>query len=881
MTQELDKAYDPKKGEERWYPYWTSLGLFHADPAKEGKPYTIVIPPPNVTGSLHMGHGLNITLQDVLVRYHMMQGDNTLWLPGTDHAGIATQNVVEKLLAKEGKSRQDVGREAFIERVWQWKAESGGTIIKQLKRLGAACDWDRERFTMDAGLSRAVREAFVRLYKKGLIYRGNYIINWCPRCHTALSDLEVTFVETKGTLYHIRYPEFGGNGYVVVATTRPETMLGDTGVAVHPKDERYAGRIGTTLRLPLANRPIPLLADEMVDREFGTGAVKITPAHDANDFEVARRHELPSVRVIDESGKMTAEAGEFAGMDRFACRDTVVETLRMQGLLEKEEPYLHNVGHCYRCNTVVEPYESLQWFVKTKPLAEPAMAAVRSGETRIVPAQWEKTYFEWMENIRDWCISRQIWWGHRIPAWHCNKCGAVIVEMEDPTACPQCGTADIRQEDDVLDTWFSSSLWPFSTLGWPEKTAEYDRYYPTSTLVTGFDILFFWVARMMMMGIEFTGKAPFADVVIHALVRDAKGEKMSKTRGNVIDPLEVIDRFGTDAFRFTLVALAAQGRDIRMSDERVEGYRNFMNKLYQSGRFVRMHVDEDTALSLPEKLSVVDRWILSRLQRAIDAVRKGIDEFRFNEAGSAFYQFVWHEFCDWYLEMIKPSLMPEADAQVRQDQRAVLLHVFESILALGHPFIPYLTEEVWQSLPGRRGTIMKQSYPSADADLVDVNVEDDMGHLMEVIRAVRNMRSELNIAPARKVEVRLKGETESLDFLRDHEEILDRLARAEKVSYMDPDYIPVQDATAVVDDIEVCLPLAGLIDFAVEAARLRKEIEKAEGELKVLTAKLGNEQFVANAPADIVGAHRQRREELDEKRAKLSKNLDLVSRYLS
>jgi valyl-tRNA synthetase len=734
---------------------------------------------------------------------------------------------------------------------------------------------------MDEGLSRAVRVAFVKLYKKGLIYRGNYIINWCPRCHTALSDLEVTFVETKGTLYHIRYPEVSGNGYVVVATTRPETMLGDTAVAVNPKDERYAGRIGSTLRLPLANRPIPLLADDMVDREFGTGAVKITPAHDANDFEVGRRHELPSLRVIDESGRMTAEAGEFAGMDRFACRDTVVETLRLQGLLEKEEPYLHNVGHCYRCNTVVEPYESLQWFVKTKPLAEPAMAAVRSGETRIVPAQWEKTYFEWMENIRDWCISRQIWWGHRIPAWHCKKCGTVIVEMEDPTACPQCGSADVRQEEDVLDTWFSSSLWPFSTLGWPEQTPELARYYPTSTLVTGFDILFFWVARMMMMGIEFTGKAPFRDVVIHALVRDAKGEKMSKTRGNVIDPLDVIDRFGTDAFRFTLVALAAQGRDIRMSDERVEGYRNFMNKLYQSGRFVRMHVDEDTPISLPEELSVVDRWMLSRLQRAVDAVRKGIDEFRFNEAGSEFYQFVWHEFCDWYLEMIKPSLMPEADETARRNQRAVLLHVFESVLTLGHPFIPFLTEEVWQSLPGRRGSIMKQAYPSADPERVDVNVEEDMGHLMEVVRAVRNIRSELNISPARKVEIRLKGEEEQLDFLRDHEEILVRLARAEKISYMDPDYIPVQDATAVVDTIEVCLPLEGLIDFADEATRLRKEIEKAEGELKVLTTKLGNEQFVANAPPDIVGAHRARREELDEKRAKLSRNLDLVSRYLS
>ena len=880
--QDTDKAYDPKGIEEKWYAFWSSGGFFHADPARPGEPYSIVIPPPNVTGSLHMGHALNVTLQDVLIRYNLMLGRNALWLPGTDHAGIATQNVVERILAAEGKSRQDLGREKFVERVWKWKEESGGVILRQLKRLGASCDWERERFTMDEGLSRAVREAFVRLYRKGLIYRGRYIINWCPRCRTALSDLEVSYEETRGALYFIRYPELSGRRSVVVATTRPETMLGDTAVAVNPADDRFAGRVGATLRLPLMDRPIPLISDGMVDREFGTGAVKITPAHDANDFEVARRHELPSVRVIDESGRMTADAGAFAGMDRFACREAVVEKLKADGLLVKEEPYLHNVGHCYRCRTVVEPAESIQWFVRTKPLAGPAIRAVREGETRIVPPQWEKTYFEWMDNIRDWCISRQIWWGHRIPAHHCGDCGQTTVETDPPEKCASCGSGNLKQEEDVLDTWFSSALWPFSTLGWPKDTPDFSRYYPTSALVTGFDILFFWVARMMMMGIEFTGKAPFRDVVIHALVRDARGEKMSKTRGNVIDPLEVMDRYGTDAFRFTLVALAAQGRDIRMSDDRVEGYRNFMNKIFQAGRFVRMHVDAETSRELPEDLSVVDRWILSRLQRVIDEVRRGIEEYRFNDAGQAFYQFTWHEFCDWYVEMIKPSLSPEADPAVRRNQRAVLLRVFETIIALGQPFIPFLTEEIWQSLPGaKRDSILRQGYPSVDPDRTDVDVEEDMGHLMEVIRAVRNIRSELNVSPAKKVEVRLKGKVEDLAFLREHEEILRRLARADRVVHKDPDYIPVKDATAVVNDIEVCLPLAGLIDFDQEARRLRKEVDKAGAELSVVTGKLSNERFVSNAPADIVEAHRSRKDDLEAKLSKLSRNLELVTRYLS
>jgi valyl-tRNA synthetase len=688
-------------------------------------------------------------------------------------------------------------------------------------------------------------------------------------------------VETKGWLYYIRYPELSGTQSVVVATTRPETMLGDTAVAVHPGDERYTGRVGVTLRLPLMNRPIPLLSDEMVDPAFGTGAVKITPAHDPNDFEVAKRHGLPAVRVIDDAGMMTNEAGSFMGMDRFVCREAVLERLRKEGILIKEEEYHHNVGHCYRCKTVVEPTESIQWFVRTKSLAEPAIRAVRSGETRIIPSNWERTYFDWMENIRDWCISRQIWWGHRIPAYHCAACGLTMVEADAPDRCSSCGSDNLHQEEDVLDTWFSSGLWPFSTLGWPDRTEDLSRYYPTSALVTGFDILFFWVARMMMMGIEFTGQAPFRDVVIHALVRDPKGEKMSKTRGNVIDPLDLMERYGTDAFRFTLLALAAQGRDIRMSDERLEGYRNFMNKLFQAGRFVRMHMDDNAAGGLPSEQSAPDRWILSRLQRVIDEIRKGIEEYRFNEASSAFYQFTWHEFCDWYLEMIKPSLQPDAPAEMRERQRAVLMYVFEMILRLSHPFLPFLTEEIWHSLPGDRGSIMTERYPVADPDRTDVDIEKDMGQLMEVIRAVRNMRSELHVPPAKRVEIRLKGQVEDLAFLRDHEEIILRLGRAEKVVHREPEYVPVEDATAVVNDIEVCLPLAGLIDFRKEASRLRKEIDKANAEHSVVCAKLENEKFLANAPGDIVEAHRIRKGELEGKLGSLSRNLALVTRYLS
>ena len=662
----LDKGYEPRDVENKWYAFWEREGLFAARETSDRACYAIVIPPPNVTGVLHMGHALNITLQDILCRYRRLSGDNVLWMPGTDHAGIATQNVVERKLAEEDIDRHQLGREKFIERVWQWREESGCAIINQLKRLGASCDWGRERFTMDEGLSRAVRKVFVQLHREGLIYRGNYIINWCPRCRTALSDLEVEHEELDGHLYHIRYPLVGETGAITVATTRPETMLGDTAVAVHPEDERYADLKATSVLLPLMNREIPIIRDEYVDRTFGTGGLKVTPAHDPNDFEIGRRHNLPEIKVIDDDGRMTPEAGSFHGLDRFECRKAVVEALQKEGLLEKIEAHKHGVGHCYRCKSVVEPNLSRQWFVKVKPLAEKALSAVEKGETRIIPDTWKNTYFEWLNNIRDWCISRQIWWGHQIPAWTCSSCEELVVAMGAPETCPKCGSRDLVQETDVLDTWFSSALWPFSTMGWPDETPLLKSFYPTAVLVTGFDILFFWVARMMMMGLHFMGEVPFRDVYVHALVRDENGQKMSKSKGNVIDPLHTIDQYGTDAFRFTLAAFAAQGRDIKMSEQRVEGYRHFINKLWNAARFSFMHLTETMPAPDKKSLSLPDRWILSRLRLVAENVRDALDQYRFNDAASALYRFVWHEFCDWYLEVSKPALYNETDQDSRR-----------------------------------------------------------------------------------------------------------------------------------------------------------------------------------------------------------------------
>ncbi|MBW1834472.1 MAG: valine--tRNA ligase, partial [Deltaproteobacteria bacterium] len=668
----LDKGYEPHEVEKRWYDFWEKEQLFAAKDKSSQKPYSIVIPPPNVTGVLHMGHALNITMQDILCRYRRMHGDNVLWMPGTDHAGIATQNVVEKNLAGEGRDRHQLGREKFIEAVWKWRKEYGSAIINQLKRLGASCDWDRERFTMDEGLSLAVRKVFVQLYNEGLIYRDNYIINWCQRCHTALADLEVEHEEHDGHLYHIKYPSTDGSGVIIVATTRPETMLGDTAIAVNPEDERYRNIGYNEVILPLMNRTIPIIREKYVDTSFGTGALKVTPAHDPNDFEIGRRHNLPSIKVIGDDGLMTSEAGQFKGLDRFECREAVLKALKKEGLLEKIEPHKHKVGHCYRCKTVVEPNLSKQWFVNVKPLAEKAVKAVEDGKTKIIPESWTKNYYNWMNDIRPWCISRQIWWGHQIPVWTCENCNEVIVAVDTPETCPKCNGKNLVQESDVLDTWFSSALWPFSTMGWPEETPLLKTFYPTSVLITGFDILFFWIARMMMMGIHFMGDVPFKDVYIHALVRDEEGSKMSKSKGNVIDPLTVIDHYGTDAFRFTLAAFAAQGRDIKMSEKRVEGYRNFVNKLWNASRFSLMHLNKGYDDIDYNQLSLPDRWILSRLNTVTENVNDTLDNYRFNEAAGAIYKFVWHEFCDWYLEIIKPTLYAKEKQNERQSTLSVL-----------------------------------------------------------------------------------------------------------------------------------------------------------------------------------------------------------------
>ncbi|MBI4795662.1 MAG: valine--tRNA ligase, partial [Deltaproteobacteria bacterium] len=821
MAEILDKVYDPQKIEAKWYAYWEEAGLFHARADGARPSYCIVIPPPNITGSLHMGHALNNTLQDILVRCKRMQGFDALWMPGTDHAGIATQNVVERMLAAEGVNRHSLGREAFIDRVWQWKAESGGHIINQLKRLGCSCDWSRERFTMDQGLSRAVREVFVRLYEEGLIYKDDYIINWCPRCLTALADLEVEHDPHEGYLYYIKYPLVGREGFITVATTRPETLLGDTAVAVNPEDKRYQAYHGAMVRLPVLGREIPLITDPYVTMEFGTGALKITPAHDLNDFEVARRHNLPAVKVIDEEGLMTAEAGKYRGMDRFGCREKIVKDLKSDGLLEKMERYHVPVGHCYRCRTVVEPLISKQWFVAVKALAEPAVQAVQNGQTKLIPAGWEKSYYDWMTNIRDWCISRQIWWGHRIPAWTCKECGRVVVTREDPDKCPGC-SGDLAQETDVLDTWFSSALWPFSTLGWPDQTPELKLFYPTTVLVTAFDILFFWVARMMMMGIHFMGQAPFHEVYIHALVRDPEGQKMSKSKGNVIDPLDLMEQYGTDAFRFSLAAFAAMGRDIRLSEERISGYRNFANKVWNACRFTLMNLEDYyPAAPVPSRpLPMVEAWVLSRLQQVVRETVAHLDAYDFDQAANTLYQFIWHEFCDWYLELIKPRLNAKDDPEARRHCQEILLQVLSAILRLLHPFMPFITEEIWQKLPGVSGSIMVAPYPQADDNLLNSQAEDELRLVMETITAIRNLRGEMNVPPASQVEVFLRSaDAGSMAALERHRQSVMLLSRVKELHY-NADAIPTAAAKAVVDKVEIFMPLTGIIDFKEEERRL-------------------------------------------------------------
>ena len=885
-TRELAKVYNPGEVEEKWAAFWLERELFKAEAGETNKPgFSMVIPPPNITGTLHLGHALNNTLQDIIARYKRMCGFNVLWVPGIDHAGIATQNVVERQLHAEGVDRFDYGRERFIERVWQWKEESGSIIINQLKRLGASLDWSRERFTMDEGLSLAVREVFVRLYNEGLIYRGDYIINWCPRCHTALSDLESEAEETEGKMYYLEYPikdndGAGAGGRLVVATTRPETMLGDTAVAVNPGDERFANFIGKTVVLPIVKREIPIIADEEVDMEFGTGAVKITPAHDFNDFEMAGRHGLEIITIMDIDAKMNENAGRLQGIDRFEAREKVVEEFQELGLLKKVEPHKMMLGSCYRCHTVVEPTLSKQWFVSTAPLAIEAIKAVEDGRTRFVPKNWENTYFDWMRNIRDWCISRQIWWGHRIPAWFCVECDHITVGVEDPDKCGGCGSGDITQESDVLDTWFSSALWPFSTLGWPEETAELKLFYPTSVLSTSFDIIFFWVARMMMMGLKFMDRVPFKEVYIHALIRDAEGRKMSKSKGNVIDPLELMDEYGTDALRFTLAILAAQGRDIKIASERVEGYRNFTNKLWNLTRFALMNfegVDVKVVETVSDDLSMADRWILSRLDLCTGEVRKGIDTYRFDEAAKSLYRFVWHELCDWYVELSKKDLWGDNGPERKNTSAGVLLRVLQETIKLLHPFMPFITEEIWSYLPGTTGdSVMKEPFPEVSKE--GIKRETGMEIVMGVIGAIRNLRSEMNVQPSMTIaEVSFfTADLESREAIIDGQEYIMELAKTAKTKVLDIDAErPENSVTAVTADIvdlpvvEVVIPIEGLVDMEAERERLDKELKKVDADFDLISKKLANKNFVDKAPAEVVEKDRARLVELTEKRAKI------------
>jgi valyl-tRNA synthetase len=895
---ELAKVYEPKNVESRWYHEWETRGYFHAEAPSAKPPYSIVIPPPNITGVLHMGHALNNTLQDILCRWKRMSGCNVLWMPGTDHAGIATQNVVERQLTAEGKNRFDLGREAFIERVWQWKKESGGQIIGQLKRLGASCDWERERFTMDAGLSRSVREVFVRLFEEGLIYRDNRLINWCPRCHTALSDIEVEHEEQKGNLWYLRYPVTGSDRFMVVATTRPETMLGDTAVAVNPADDRYRDLIGGSVLLPLLNRRIPIIADEYVDTEFGTGVVKITPAHDFNDFEVGKRHNLEIINIFDESGGINAAGGPYEGMERFAARKRIIEDLTAQGLLEKITDHQLAVGACYRCKTVVEPYLSLQWYVNARELAKPALAAVLGDNprTRIHPDQWRRNYIDWMENIQDWCISRQIWWGHRIPAWYCDNCGEITVTREDPTACAACGSSGLRQDSDVLDTWFSSALWPFSTMGWPDKTPELAAFYPTSCLVTAFDIIFFWVARMMMMGLHFMDEVPFHEVYIHALVRDAQGQKMSKSKGNVIDPLTIIDSYGTDAFRFTLAAFAAQGRDIKLAEERIAGYRNFTNKIWNAARFVLMNMegfDPDSDKFEELTLSEGDKWILHRLNATIRETNRALGEYRYNEAAMGLYQFTWSEFCDWYLELSKKALYGD-DPELKATTRYVLWYVLEQLLRLLHPFMPFITEEIWQTLPketGARGegrgarlenqepagapaSIMLASYPAPSDDLDYPEAAANMERVMAVIGCIRNIRGEMEVPPSKEIAVILScGSQESLTLMRHNEGAIVSLARVADLAIGLDIEKPEDASLQVAGDVRIFVPLRGIVNVDEEEKRLAKEIAKFDKDIDFLAKKLENPSFVERAPADVVAKEREKLAEFSDKRRLLEESL--------
>lgn len=879
MNDEMAKVYDPVAAEESCYSTWEAEGMFHARENDAGNPFCIVIPPPNVTGQLHMGHALDNTLQDVLIRWHRMRGDNTLWMPGTDHAGIATQIKVEEVLAVDGKTKHDLGRDAFIEKVWEWKQQYGGRIIHQLKKLGASCDWERERFTMDEGCSKAVREVFVSLYEEGLIYQGYRMTNWCPRCNTALSDIEVEHEEKPGKLYHVRYPASDGSEGLVVATTRPETILGDTAVAVHPKDERYSYLIGTEVVLPLVNRKIPVIADEYVDPAFGTGAVKITPAHDPNDYEMGLRHTLPSLIIMDQTGIMTAEAGAYAGQDRYECRKQLVADLEKAGVLVKIDEHNHSVGQCQRCATVVEPVVSKQWFVKVAPLAGPAIEAVQNGRVRFVPERFTKTYLNWMENIRDWCISRQIWWGHRIPAWYCETCGELTVSRTDIDGCPQCGGV-VKQDPDVLDTWFSSALWPFSTLGWPEKTAALEKWYPTQVLVTGYDIIFFWVARMMMMGLKFNGDVPFREVFIHGLVRDGEGRKMSKSLGNGIDPLEVIEKYGADTLRFTLVTGNTPGNDMRFHWEKVEASRNFANKLWNASRFVRMNLEGfiPAAETPLDGLTLADRWILSRLARTIQLTDRYLANFELGEAAQTIYEFIWNEYCDWYIELAKPRLYGNGTEAEKRTAQQILWYVLSRSLLLLHPFMPYITESIWRALPGTSQSLMRDTWPAAG--VTDDAAEQLFAALVESIKAVRNMRAEMNVPPGKKCDALFIVADEKLrQDMMANGNYISTMAAVGNLEFADAEAIRPADAvTAVVSGVEIYLPLLGLIDADKEIERLDKEAQGLVKEVERIIGKLSNESFVAKAPVAVVEKEREKQQDLQERLMAVNSRIAALSK---
>ncbi|MDD3538543.1 MAG: valine--tRNA ligase [Atribacterota bacterium] len=880
---QLSSVYNPKEVEDRWYQFWLEQDLFRAKNKKDKElNYAIVMPPPNITGSLHIGHALNNTLQDIIIRWKRMEGYNVLWLPGTDHAGIATQNVVEREIAKEGKTRYDLGREKFLERAWQWREEYGSNILNQLRKMGCSCDWSRLRFTLDEGLSKAVRKVFVTLFQEGLIYRSHYVINWCPRCQTALADIEVEQKEEKAKLYFIKYPLKDSSAeYIVVATTRPETMLGDTAIAVNPKDQRYKKYIGKIAILPLLGRELPIVADEYVDPEFGTGAVKITPAHDLNDFELGKRHQLKNINILNDDGTTNQHAGlAYANLTVGQCREKVLGELKEKGYLEKIEDYKHNIGHCYRCDTVIEPYLSQQWFVKMKDLAEAAIKAVEQKQTIFIPERWSKVYFEWMYNIKDWCISRQLWWGHRIPVWYCQDCQEIIVAMEDPEECPKCHSKNIIQDNDVLDTWFSSALWPFSTLGWPEQTSDLEDFYPTNLLVTGFDIIFFWVARMIMMGLKFMGEVPFKEVFINPLIKDIEGKKMSKSRGNVIDPLLMIEQYGADALRMTLASLTIQANYIRLSQDKIEAFRNFTNKIWNVARFTLTHLKDFNPLGIQEKeleFNLFDQWILGHLNRCIREVTENLTNFKFSDAAMAIYEFTWNYFCDWYVELVKETLYQEENNIKRKSTQYVLWFVLDNILRLLHPFMPFITEEIWQKIPHNQVSISIASWPSYKKERIKRSIEEKVVIIQGVIKTIRNIKAEMNIPLTKSLDVYMRVVDKSKEKLLEENLLyIKNLAHLNYIHIGSDLEKPECSATGVLEDIEIFVPLENVIDIKAEIERLEKKLLKIEKEITLINKKLKNVDFIQKAPVNVIDKEKEKMKELVDIRDKIVKNINTI-----